>query len=77
MSMIPKGGNAIWGDLNWSPEEGYSASKKKKDENLKENDDVGQENPKRNKAHYGRMISFGKDVAEASQSDIDRIDFRV
>ncbi|KNA18829.1 hypothetical protein SOVF_067040 [Spinacia oleracea] len=76
MSMIPKGGNAIWGDLNWSPEEGYSASKKKKDENLKENDDVGQENPKRNKAHYGRMISFGKDVAEASQSDIDRIDFR-
>ncbi|XP_021716505.1 phospholipid:diacylglycerol acyltransferase 1-like isoform X1 [Chenopodium quinoa] len=78
MSMIPKGGNAIWGDLDWSPEEGYSPSKKKKDENLtvSRNNEVGPEDPKRKKVNYGRMISFGNDVAEASQSDIKRIDFR-
>lgn len=79
MSMIPKGGNTIWGDLDWSPEEGYSPSKRKKDDNLatsEGNNEVRPEDPKRNKVNYGRIISFGKDVAEATQSDINRIDFR-
>ncbi|EPS62391.1 hypothetical protein M569_12397, partial [Genlisea aurea] len=53
MSMIPKGGETIWGNLDWSPEQ--------EDQHA---------------AHYGRIISFGKDVAEADSSIIHRIDFR-
>ena len=29
------------------------------------------------KAHFGRIISFGKDVAELHPLEIERIDFRV
>lgn len=76
MSMIPKGGNTIWGGLDWSPEEGYCPGKREKDANV--TTFAGRNNnPETKKAYYGRMISFGKDVAEASQSDIKKIDFRV
>ncbi|KAL6953866.1 Phospholipid:diacylglycerol acyltransferase 1 [Sarracenia purpurea var. burkii] len=34
MSMIPKGGDTIWGGLDWSPEEGYECIAKK----IKNND---------------------------------------
>ncbi|XP_010685335.2 phospholipid:diacylglycerol acyltransferase 1 [Beta vulgaris subsp. vulgaris] len=75
MSMIPKGGNTIWGGLDWSPEEGYCPGKREKDANV--TTFAGRNNnPETKKAYYGRMISFGKDVAEASQSDIKKIDFR-
>ncbi|KAJ9128918.1 hypothetical protein P3X46_034333 [Hevea brasiliensis] len=78
MSMIPKGGDTIWGGLDWSPEGIYNCGAKK---------------PKNNSTHtaipngkgassftegvnYGRIISFGKDVAELHSSKIERIDFR-
>nr|GEW68503.1 phospholipid:diacylglycerol acyltransferase 1 [Tanacetum cinerariifolium] len=51
LSMIPKGGETIWGGLDWSPEEATQAS-------------------------YGKMVSFGRDVAEAPSSEIERIEFR-
>ncbi|CAK9177107.1 unnamed protein product [Ilex paraguariensis] len=78
MSMIPKGGDAIWGDLDWSPEGDYECSAKK----LKNNDTkIAGQNGKGssgNATHvnYGRIISFGKDVAEMHSSKIDRVDFR-
>ncbi|KAK1550554.1 hypothetical protein Q3G72_020927 [Acer saccharum] len=76
MSMIPKGGDTIWGDLDWSPEGGYMCSAKK----LKNNDTAGQNGnqslAKSKGVNYGRMISFGKDVAEAHSSEVERIDFR-
>lgn len=71
MSMIPRGGDTIWGGLDWSPEEGYSLRKKKQKDN-----EEGSQDSKRKKVFYGRIISFGKDVAETSPSKIGRIDFR-
>ncbi|KAG8657093.1 phospholipid:diacylglycerol acyltransferase 1 isoform X1 [Manihot esculenta] len=78
MSMIPKGGDTIWGSLDWSPEGLYNCGARK---------------PKNNHTHtaipngkgvssfkegvnYGRIISFGKDAAELHSSKIERIDFR-
>lgn len=79
MSMIPRGGGTIWGGLDWSPEEGYSPCKSKSRDDDAQNS--GQhENQTDSKAKYysyGRMMSFGKDAAEAHPSDLKRIDFRV
>ncbi|KAG0499687.1 hypothetical protein HPP92_004378 [Vanilla planifolia] len=76
MSMIPKGGDTIWGGLDWSPEDGYDCNSKK----LKSNDshDSNSENEifPPSPLNYGRLISFGKDVAEMPSSKIERIDFR-
>lgn len=72
MSMIPKGGDTIWGDLDWSPEEGCVPSKRRRRQNVTENLASQSRNVK-----YGRIISFGKEVAEAESSDIERTDFRV
>lgn len=69
MSMIPKGGDTIWGGLDWFPEEGYSPGRKKQ-----KNNDTQFSQSKN--ANYGRIISFGKDIAEAPPSEIEMIDFR-
>ncbi|KAI3847144.1 hypothetical protein MKW92_009468 [Papaver armeniacum] len=79
MSMIPKGGATIWGGLDWSPEEGYDCNLKRRKNNssqvVDQNGTVA-EGCTTKKAHYGRMISFGKDVADAHPSAIERIDFK-
>lgn len=80
MSMIPKGGDTIWGGLGWSPEEGYTPAKRKErnnDTHIAHEDGSEVVASQRNHVNYGRIISFGKDVAEAPASEIDRIDFRV
>lgn len=77
MSMIPKGGETIWGGLDWSPEQGYAVRKRKHNTSESENSENGNGESKAKHAHYGRMISFGKEVAEADASEIHRIDFRV
>lgn len=64
MSLIPRGGDTIWGTLDWSPEEGSVCP-------------PGKEGSDSKGINYGRMISFGKEVAEAPACDIDQIDFRV
>ncbi|EXB29675.1 Phospholipid:diacylglycerol acyltransferase 1 [Morus notabilis] len=69
LSMIPKGGDTIWGGMDWSPEEGYSPSREKQ----RNNDTQFSQSEIVN---YGRIISFGKDVAEAPSSEIERVDFR-
>ena len=75
MSMIPRGGETIWGGLDWSPEEGYTPSKRKQSSNNTQL--TGQETNKTNVVNYGRVISFGRDVAEAPSSEIETVDFRV
>lgn len=77
MSMIPKGGNTIWGDANWSPEEGYACMKSKfapddhhvstktKQESAV---DIGPHG--KPFAHYGRMVAFGKEAAVLAYSAI-------
>lgn len=76
MSMIPKGGDTIWGNLDWSPEERCPFTRRKQTNNdtLSEN---GHMVSQTKRVNYGRMISFGKDVAEAPSSAIERIDFKV
>lgn len=78
MSMIPKGGDTIWGGLDWSPEEGYAPSKRKqgKNDTFTQNESGGGV-CEATQASYGRMVSFGRDVAEAPSSEIERIEFRV
>ncbi|KAH9665133.1 phospholipid:diacylglycerol acyltransferase 1 [Citrus sinensis] len=79
MSMIPKGGDTIWGGLDWSPEEGYTPSKRKQrnnDTQVANEDDSEVVASQRKHVNFGRIISFGKDIAEAPSSHIDMIDFR-
>lgn len=77
MSMIPKGGETIWGGLDWSPEEGYSLSKRKKGKNDTELSTQNESATEATHVNYGRMVSFGRDIAEAPSSEIERIEFRV
>lgn len=79
MSMIPKGGDTIWGGLDWSPEEGYSPKEKQRNNGTQfsSEEETGKLVSQSKKVNYGRIISFGKDVAEAHSSEIERIDFRV
>ncbi|GLT55998.1 hypothetical protein SLA2020_290730 [Shorea laevis] len=79
MSMIPRGGNTIWGGLNWSPEDGYVCRRKREksnDTHIVSGTGSGSAVSQTKCANYGRIISFGKEVAEAPSSEIERIDFR-
>ncbi|XP_023000166.1 phospholipid:diacylglycerol acyltransferase 1-like [Cucurbita maxima] len=78
MSMIPKGGDVIWGGLDWSPEDGHVPSRRRLKNNDTHNggyDGDGDIVPSSKKVRYGRIISFGKDIAEADSSEIERIEF--
>lgn len=80
MSMIPKGGDTIWGNLDWSPEDGFECKAKKQKTNESEiAEDANGENVKvqPEPVNYGRLVSFGKEVAEAPPSEIEQIEFRV
>ena len=79
MSMIPKGGATIWGGLDWSPEGYFNCSSKKQRNNVTDNAvQNGKEHHARAKdVNYGRIISFGKDIAELDSSKLERLDFRV
>ncbi|KAG6472541.1 phospholipid:diacylglycerol acyltransferase 1-like [Zingiber officinale] len=78
MSMIPKGGDTIWGGLDWSPEEFYECAPKKNkinDSHLSKDVDTKMiEVPSR--VNYGRIVSFGKDVAETPSFKLKLTDFR-
>ncbi|EEF48026.1 phosphatidylcholine-sterol O-acyltransferase, putative [Ricinus communis] len=78
MSMIPKGGETIWGGLDWSPEGVYNCgSNTPKNNNTQTAGQTGKGTSSFTEGvNYGRIISFGKDVAELHSSKIDRIDFR-
>ncbi|KAK4337958.1 hypothetical protein RND71_042445 [Anisodus tanguticus] len=78
MSMIPKGGETIWGGLDWSPEEGYECNEKKPKNNSTQaaESDRTRNSVNATSVKYGRIISFGKHVADFHSSEIERIDFR-
>ncbi|KAJ8568747.1 hypothetical protein K7X08_030969 [Anisodus acutangulus] len=78
MSMIPKGGDTIWGGLDWSPEEGYECNEKKPKNNSTHTaqSDRKRKSVNATRVKYGRIISFGKHVADLPSSEIERIDFR-
>ncbi|XP_027330312.1 phospholipid:diacylglycerol acyltransferase 1-like isoform X2 [Abrus precatorius] len=78
MSMIPKGGDTIWGGLDWSPDVSFNcAAKKLKNNHTYNAFQNGKENLEFMKnVNYGRLISFGKDIAEIHSSKFERLDFR-
>ncbi|XP_057766786.1 phospholipid:diacylglycerol acyltransferase 1-like isoform X2 [Salvia miltiorrhiza] len=76
MSMLLKGGDTIWGGIDWSPEEGHICSPKKNgyDQTTGDNKTLNLTTYSRTK--YGRLISFGKEVADLHSSEIESADFR-
>ncbi|KAF8401055.1 hypothetical protein HHK36_014358 [Tetracentron sinense] len=78
MSMIPKGGDTIWGGFDWSPEESYECNPKPKnnDTQIAVQNGSGSLGSQTKSTHYGRIISFGKDVAKEHSSMIETMDFR-
>lgn len=71
MSMIPKGGDTIWGGVDWSPEDGYDCIPKKNKSNVTQ---ISADNrtvsvgSQYSHVNYGGIISFSKDVADALSS---------
>ncbi|KAJ7562183.1 hypothetical protein O6H91_03G057700 [Diphasiastrum complanatum] len=78
MSMFPKGGEVIWGDLDTSPEDGFDCSlKKERAEEISvcESQELNEKQldlSGKPQTHYGRMVSFGKEAAEMESSKIVR-----
>ena len=78
MSMIPKGGDTIWGSLDWSPEGYYNCTAKKQNNDTQRAFQIENKSfPFVKNVNYGRLISFGKDVAKLHSSKLERLDFRV
>ncbi|KAA3468267.1 phospholipid:diacylglycerol acyltransferase 1-like [Gossypium australe] len=76
-SMIPKGGETIWGGLDWSPEtETVNNSAKKGTDNSTRNTGGNGNICDTEGVNYGRLISFSKDWAETHSSKIERVDFK-
>lgn len=74
MSMLPKGGEKVWGNADWSPEEGYDCSKGKRLERSLDNDTDSTLGPHgKPYAHYGRLVSFGLDSAQKPSSVVREV----
>ncbi|TMW97175.1 hypothetical protein EJD97_006073 [Solanum chilense] len=81
ISLLPKGGETVWGDLNRSPEEEnvcHSVKTQYLHYSSKENNG-NNTNPQRSiqvkeLAKYGRLVSFGKVASEIPSSQLSFID---
>ncbi|KAL0369581.1 UNVERIFIED_CONTAM: putative phospholipid:diacylglycerol acyltransferase 2 [Sesamum angustifolium] len=71
ISLVPKGGETIWGSLDWSPEEDHvcdSAMHRQFD--MKGNDtDRRRGFQVQESTKYGRIVSFGKPASEVHSSE--------
>ncbi|KAH0667015.1 hypothetical protein KY285_028221 [Solanum tuberosum] len=81
ISLLPKGGETVWGDLNRSPEEEnvcHSAKTQYLHSSSKEsngNDTDTRRSIQENElAKYGRLVSFGKVASEIPSSQLSLID---
>ncbi|XP_058088223.1 putative phospholipid:diacylglycerol acyltransferase 2 [Magnolia sinica] len=83
MSLLPKGGEAIWGNLDWSPEEGYNCDTMKKHLKGSLREEFGPTNSSDGKlgfrveetVHYGRLISFGKTASQLPSSELLTVNY--
>ncbi|XP_039006988.1 phospholipid:diacylglycerol acyltransferase 1-like [Hibiscus syriacus] len=78
-SMVPKGGETIWGGLDWSPEidnldDGPKKGRNISIHNTSENSKSCVCNTKG--VNYGRLVSFGKEWSETHSSKFERPDFK-
>ncbi|CAN4119448.1 unnamed protein product [Withania somnifera] len=84
ISLVPRGGETIWGDLNWSPEvENICYTSKarylrssSKESNGNDTDARRSFNVK-GQPKYGRIVSFGKEKSELPSSQLSIIDPKV
>ncbi|XP_031110519.1 putative phospholipid:diacylglycerol acyltransferase 2 [Ipomoea triloba] len=79
VSLIPKGGETLWGNLDWSPEEEYNCSsvtKKYQLTSILSNSNKTDLRSSQIKAatKYGRIISFGKASSELPSSQLSIFD---
>ncbi|CAI9105518.1 OLC1v1004450C1 [Oldenlandia corymbosa var. corymbosa] len=84
VSLLPKGGDAIWGNLDWSPEEGHICdSFKERRTQSSSVDKKGNYTDDRGVIHlkeaskYGRIISFGKEASEVPSSHLSTLASKV
>ncbi|KAL3597635.1 hypothetical protein D5086_009272 [Populus alba] len=79
-SLLPKGGETIWGNLDWSPEEGHACdlSKKRYSQASAGDKDTNDSDVKMGfhvkESKYGRIISFGKETLQLSSSQLPSVD---
>ncbi|KAK6147660.1 hypothetical protein DH2020_018572 [Rehmannia glutinosa] len=58
MSLLPRGGETIWGGLDWSPEEGHECNSKKKNGNGQTSHNRTLDLANFSRVKYGRILSF-------------------
>lgn len=79
ISLVPKGGETIWGNLDWSPEEDYEchSSKKRPLQSSKENNSNNSDSrvvfSVKEPTKYGRIVSFGKPASELPSSQLSTL----
>lgn len=78
-SLLPKGGETIWGDLDWSPEDVQNCDLETVDthsfrnENDSNDSEINKGLQEKEAVHYGRMISFGKEAATRPSSELSTL----
>lgn len=85
VSLLPKGGDTIWGNLDWSPEEGHSCNLAKKKNEQPTSCDINSFNHSdrakafhvREPEKYGRMISFGKETSQLPSPQLPTLNLEV
>lgn len=84
VSLLPKGGEAIWGDLDSSAEEGHTCvfSKRKSwqpslNDLHTQNISVKPESWVKEPTKYGRIIAFGKRASELQSSQLSVLNMKV
>nr|XP_043631861.1 putative phospholipid:diacylglycerol acyltransferase 2 [Erigeron canadensis] len=77
ISLLPKGGEVIWGDLDSSPEDGHECDFETKGyvemnsrENISRNKDAKPQFQIKQQTNYGRIIAFGKKASEQHSSKL-------
>ncbi|KAA8550250.1 hypothetical protein F0562_001934 [Nyssa sinensis] len=80
ISLMPKGGETIWGNLDWSPEEEHDCDSAKKrylqpslNENSSNNTDGKRGFQVKERMKYGRIISFGKAASDIPSSQLSTL----
>lgn len=77
VSLMPKGGETIWGNMDWSPEDEHVCDFSKKryfrlslSDNNVNNSDAKQVFRVKDPIKYGRIISFGKAASMLHSSQL-------
>ncbi|PON39580.1 Lecithin:cholesterol/phospholipid:diacylglycerol acyltransferase [Trema orientale] len=83
ISLLPKGGDTIWGNLDWSPEEGHSCHLEKKENAQLSSIDINFNHSDgtrgfriKEPTKYGRIISFGKAASQLPSSRLPSPDLK-